>query len=573
MKITRIIGLTVVTMLATTVACQKDFLEVQPAASLSESELASRAGLEGALIGAYSPLLGKAGFYSDASNWFWGSVLGGEANKGSDPGDQSQVNEIQTYSAQTNNGSILEKYRATYEGVARTNAVLKLIPQAPESVDEATKTRIEAEARFLRGHYYFELKKNFDDVPYVDETWDEVTPVANDQNIWPFIEADFQFAFENLPEVQNEVGRANKWAAGAYLGKTYLFQEKWAEAKGLFDQVIANGVNAAGEKYRLLDDYAALFRSINDNNAETVFSVQAAAGTGSIDNANPALVLNFPHGSSGPERPGGCCGFNQPSFDLANSFRTTAAGLPLLDNSYNSPANRLVTDMGLTSADAFTPDQGPVDPRLDHSIGRRGIPYLDWGPHPGRDWIRNQPNGGPYSPKKFVYYKAGIGVENDGSSWTPGYTAVNYYIMRYADVLLMAAEAEAELGNLDRARQLVNQVRERADNAPVLTEEGDEAANYVINPYPAFTSQEQAIAAVRFERKLELSGEGHRFYDLVRWGVAAEVLNRYLDNERQYLGDAFADATFTAGQDEYLPIPQNEIDLLGTEVLVQNPGY
>lgn len=573
MKITRIIGLTVVTIMATTVACQKDFLEVQPAASLSESELASRAGLEGALIGAYSPLLGKAGFYSDASNWFWGSVLGGEANKGSDPGDQSQVNEIQIYSAQTNNGSVLQKYQATYEGVARTNAVLKLIPQAPETVDEATKTRIAAEARFLRGHYYFELKKNFNDVPYVDETWDEVEPVPNNQNLWPFIEADFQFAFENLPEVQNEVGRANKWAAGAYLGKAYLFQEKWAEAKGVLDQVIASGVNAAGEKYRLLDDYAGLFRSINDNNAETVFSVQAAAGTGSIDNANPALVLNFPHGSSGPERPGGCCGFNQPSFDLANSFRTTDAGLPLLDNSYNSPGNRLVTDMGLNSGDAFTPDSGPVDPRLDHSIGRRGVPYLDWGPHPGRDWIRNQPNGGPYSPKKFVYYKAGIGIENDGSSWTPGYTAVNYYILRYADVLLMAAEAEAELGNLDRARQLVNQVRDRADNAPVLTADGDEAANYVVNPYPAFGSQEQAIAAVHFERKLELSGEGHRFYDLVRWGVAADVLNRYIENEKQYLGDAFAGAKFTAGQDEYLPIPQNEIDLLGTEVLSQNPGY
>ncbi len=230
--------------------------------------------------------------------------------------------------------------------------------------------------------------------------------------------------------------------------------------------------------------------------------------------------------------------------------------------------------MGLSSSDAFTPDSGPVDPRLDHSIGRRGIPYLDWGLHPGRDWIRNQPNGGPYSPKKFVYYKAGIGVENDGSSWTPGYTAVNYYILRYADVLLMAAEAEAELGNTDRARQLVNQVRNRADNAPVLTEDGEEAANYVISPYATFASQEQAINAVRFERKLELSGEGHRFYDLVRWGIAAQdVLNRYLDNERQYLGDAFADAKFTADQDEYLPIPQDEIDLQGDEVLTQNNEY
>lgn len=572
MKITRIIALTAVVLMISTVACQEEFLEVPPAASLSEQELASRDGLEATLIGAYSQLLGKSGFYSDASNWFWGSVRGGDANKGSDPGDQSTVNEIQAFSTQTNNVEVLQKYQSSYEGVARANAVLKLIPQATEVADDV-KTRIEGEARFLRGHYYFDLKRNFDDVPYVDETWDEVTPVPNDQNLWPFIEADFKFAYDSLPETQGEAGRANKWAAGAYLGKTYLFQEKWAEAKAVFDEVIANGMTTTGQPYMLVDDYASLFRSINDNNAETVFSVQAAAGTGSIQNANPAFVLNFPHGSSGPERPGGCCGFNQPSFELANSFRTTNEGLPLLDESYNNSQNRLVTDMGLTSSDPFTPDQGPVDPRLDHSIGRRGIPYLDWGPHPGNDWIRNQPNGGPYSPKKFVYYREGIGVENDGSSWTPGYTAVNYYVIRFADVLLMAAEAEAQLGDLNRARELVNRVRERADNAPVLNEDGTEAANYVLGTYDSFSSQEEALEAIYFERKLELSGEGHRFYDLVRWGRANEFLNFYLDYEDQFLNSAFNDANYNPNEDEYLPIPQDEIDLIGADVLQQNPGY
>lgn len=572
MKITKIIALTLVIVIGSTVACKESFLEVEPTASITRIELSSQAGLEGALIGVYSQLLGKGGFYSDASNWFWGSVLGGDASKGSEPGDQSQLNELQTYSAQVNNTSVLEKYRNTYEGVARANALLEIVSQATTVASEV-RTRVKAEARFLRGHYYFDLKKNFDDVPYVDETWDEVTPIPNDQDLWPFIEADFQFAYDSLPEVQGEPGRANKWAAGAYLGKTYLYQEKWADAKAVFDQVIANGVTASGDPYRLIDDYAQLFRSTNDNNAETVFSVQAAAGTGSIDNANPAMVLNFPHGATGPARPGGCCGFNQPSFDLANSFRTTSGGLPLLDGSYNSNANRLVTDMGVESSAPFTPDQGPVDPRLDHSVGRRGIPYLDWGPHPGKVWIRNQPNGGPYSPKKFVYYQSGIGVENDGSSWTPGYTAVNFYIIRFADVLLMAAEAEAELGNLDRALELVNRVRERADNAPVLNEDGTEAANYVLDTYDSFSSQEQALDAIYFERKLELSGEGHRFYDLVRWGIAEPTLNAYLDNERQYLPSPFSGAEFTANKDEYLPIPLDEIDLQGADVLQQNPGY
>lgn len=556
-------------------ACKDEFLEVAPTNSLSSNELSTAAGLDGSVIGAYSVLLGRGGFYTDASNWFWGSVLGGDANKGSDPGDQSQVNEIQTYSSQTNNGSILEKYARTFEGVARANATLRLAAVAEEtgSASAAVIQQVRGEARFLRGHYYFDLKKNFNDVPYVDETWDEVTPVPNNQDLWPFIEADFEFAAANLAATHSQAGRANSWAARAYLGKALLFQGKYAEAKAQFDNVIANGVTTNGQPYALVANYEDAFRSLTDNSAESVFASQAAAGTGTINNANPGLVLNFPHGSSGPARPGGCCGFFQPSFELANSFRTGADGLPLLDGSYNDAANALATDFGLASSDAFTPDAGNVDPRLDHSIGRRGIPYLDWGPHPGNDWIRQASNGGPYSPKKFIYYQGGIGTENDGSSWTPGYTAVNYTIIRYADVLLMAAEAEIELGNLAPALDYINQVRRRAAGSPVLNDDSTPAANYVISEYTAFADQTQARAALRMERKLELSGEGHRFYDLVRWGVAPTELNDFITYESGFLSGAYAGATFSANQDEYLPIPQDEIDLQGEDVLTQNPGY
>jgi len=554
-------------------ACKDEFLEVAPTGSLGETELSSKAGLEGSLIAAYSVLLGRGGFYSDVSNWFWGSVLGGDANKGTNAGDQSQVNEIQTYSVQTTNGSVLEKYRAAYEGVARANAVLKLVAIAGSGVSDADKARIAAEARFLRGVYYFELKKNFNNVPYVDEKWDEITPVSNAAEIWPQIEGDFQFAYDNLPEVQSGAGRANKWAAAAFLGKAYLYQEKYSEAKAKFDEVINGGVNASGVAFDLNDDYADSFRSTNDNSKESVFAVQAAANTGSINNANPALVLNYPHGSAGPERPGGCCGFFQPSFELVNSYRTDGNGLPLLDGSYNSSTNKVKDDMGLSGGDAFTPDAGNLDPRLDHSVGRRGIPYLDWGPHPGFDWIRVQPYGGPYSPKKFIYYKAGVGSENDGSSWTPGYSAVNYTMIRFADVLLMAAECEVELGNLDKALEHVNRVRTRAKNSPVLDGNGVPAANYVVNAYASFANADQARNAVRFERKLELSGEGHRFYDLVRWGVAEAELDAYLAHENPLLNAPFAGADFKSGKNEYLPIPQNEIDLQGASVLIQNPGY
>ena len=575
MKKIKLIILSFLAVLVLFTACQEDFLEVAPTGSLSSTELSTLPGLEGSLIATYSMLLGRGGFYSDASNWFWGSVLGGDANKGTNAGDQAQVNEIQTYAAQTTNGSVKEKYERTYEGIARANATMKLLAVAEEVGEVAAGdiNRIRAETRFLRGHYYFDLKRNFNNTPYVDETWDEISAVPNNLDLYPMIEADLQFAYDNLPETQGAAGRANKWAAAAYLGKVFLFQGKYAQAKTMFDEVISKGVTANGQPYALLDNYADAFRSTTDNSAESVFASQAAAGTGAIENANPAMVLNFPNGSTGAARPGGCCGFFQPSFELANSYRTNASGLPLLDGSYNDAANKLVSDMGLASGDAFTPDAGPLDPRIDHAIGRRGIPYLDWGPHPGFDWIRDQPYAGPYSPKKFIYYAAGSGVENDGSSWTPGYTAVNYTIIRYADVLLMAAEAEIELNNLDAGRALINMVRERAKGSPVLDDTGAPAANYVVEPYASFADQAEARAAVRMERKLELSGEGHRKYDLVRWGVAATVLNAYLAHENPLLSSPYAGASFSANNDEYLPIPQDEIDLLGSDVLTQNPGY
>ncbi|MEM1134407.1 MAG: RagB/SusD family nutrient uptake outer membrane protein [Bacteroidota bacterium] len=577
MKITKIVLSSLLMIFISFTACNDDeFLEVLPPGSLAEDQLQTRAGLEASLIASYSTLLGRRGSWSDASNWFWGGVLGGDANKGTDPGDASQLNEIMRYEPQAVNDAIEQIYSTNFEGIARANATLRILANVGDDVSAEFKTRIEGETRFLRAHYYFALKRIFNNVPYVDETWDGEELVPNNRDLYEFIEADFQFAFDNLPETQSEAGRANKWAAGAYLGKAFIFQEKFAEAKAILDQVIADGVTASGDKYDLLPNYPDAFRMANDNSPESVFASQAAANTGTTQNANPGLVLNFPHGGTG--RPGGCCGFNQPSFDLANSFRTDANGLPLLDGSYNDAGNALVSDNGVTETEDFTPDAGNLDPRLDHSIGRRGIPYLDWGNHPGVPWIRNQPNGGPYSPKKFIYSLAGEGTENDGSSWTPGYTAVNYNIIRFADVLLLAAEAEVALGNLETARALVNRVRERAANSILTKADDTPAANYVISTYDAaWTDQAVAREAVRFERKLELSGEGHRFFDLVRWGIAAETLNAYLVHENANLSASpLVGATFTAGVNEYLPLPQRELDLIngaGEIILVQNPGY
>jgi hypothetical protein len=260
---------------------------------------------------------------------------------------------------------------------------------------------------------------------------------------------------------------------------------------------------------------------------------------------------------------------------MANSFRTDANGLPLLDGSYNDAAHALKDDYNILSKDPFTPDAGPVDPRLDHSVGRRGIPYLDWQDHPGSDWIRDQSFAGPYSPKKFIYYKTQEGALTDGSGWTRGYMAINYNIIRFADVLLMAAECEIEAGSLETARTYVNLVRARAANpAGFVSKGGSPAANYVIGLYnTAWTDKTAATTAVRFERKLELGGEGHRFFDLVRWGVADTEINKYLTYEGGRLAVQLGGAHFTAGKFERYPIPQTEIDREGSDVLKQNAGY
>ena len=562
------------TVLMVAVSCSDSFLEIAPTGLLAESQLTSLAGLDASLIAAYSQVNGRNFRMASPSNWVWGSIRGGDANKGTDPGDFNTINPIQRFETDANNVNALENWRGLYEGIARANNVLRLLLTKGDDVTDADVKRLSAQARFLRGHYYFQLKRNFDNVPYVDETVDYgsgLEDVVNNVDIWPMIEADFQFAVDNLAATQGQVGRVNSWAAKAYLGKVYLYEGKFAQAKTLFDDVIANGVTSGGEKYGLIADYGNLFRGEYDNGKESVWAYQAAANTGSVNNANPEFDLNNPYNSAAP---GVCCGFFAPSFTFVNSFRTNANGLPLLDGSYNSPANLVKNDMGIATDAAFTIDQGPIDPRVDHTTGRRGIPYIDWQVHPGQSWIRQQSFSGPYSVKKFVYSRSEVGTYQDNSTWTPGYTGINVNIIRFADVLLMAAEAEIETGGLEKAREYVNMIRTRAMNSKVMKLDGSgPAANYQVGLYTAAWSDPAAArAAVRFERKLELGMEGHRFYDLVRWGTASEELNKYFAFDGPLLLNALGGATYT-DKHSILPIPQNQIDLVGPDILIQNPGF
>ncbi|GGB24291.1 MULTISPECIES: RagB/SusD family nutrient uptake outer membrane protein [Mucilaginibacter] len=574
-------------------ACKKSYLDKPINGALEPQFLETESGANELLVGAYAVLDGQQGgdaavggggaWEASPDNWVYGGVVGGDASKGSIAGDQQPIEPMMKYNADASNGFFDSKWRADYEGVSRTNNTIKITNKVT-SISASNKTNILAQARFLRAHYYFDLKKMFNNVPYLDETTTDINQ-PNNTDIWPKIEADFKFAYDNLPNTQTEVGRANKWAAGAYLGKTYLYEHKYAEAKVVFDAVIAQGVTSDGKKYALNAKFNDNFRTATNNSAESVFAVQAAANTdpNGPSQANNGDMLNFPYGNSSPFS---CCGFYQPSIDLVNHFRTNSTtGLPYLDD-YNSHA--IKTDMGLASADDYTPDAGTIDPRLDWTAGRRGIPYLDWGLHPGADWIRDQQYGGPYSPIKNVYGQAEQDVNGDNTSWAPG-SGINYNIIRYADVLLMAAEVEAQVGSLDKAESYVNMVRNRAANPegfvhkykdnddPTAGFTTQAAANYKVSPYPggAFANKDFALKAIYFERKIELAMEGHRFFDLVRWGIADTELNAYIAYQSTLTNDVKG-GKFIKGKSEYFPIPLVEIDLSakgGTPQLKQNPGY
>ena len=557
-----------VSMLVGLSACKEDYLEPQPYGRYSLEQLQSKKGIEGLLVGAYGMLdgqgiAGASGWMVGATNWVYGDVVSDDAYKGTDAGDQPQMTEIELWNSQPANTYFNYKWRSLYEGVARANDVIRLSGNVPELTEEEKQNYV-AQARFLRGHFHFEAKRLWNKVPYIDEA---TTTYDNKTDIWPQIEADFKAAYDNLPATQPLVGKANKWAAAAYLAKVYMYQKKFAEAKALYDVIIADGITSNGKKYDLQDQYWKNFDAGFENSAEAVFSQQTQASGTIVASAETSYELAYPYGGDF-----GCCGFFQPSQNLVNSFKTNANGLPFLDESYNN--TNLLSDEGLTSAQPFTPDATtPLDPRLDWTAGRRGIPYYDWGPHPGRNWIRDQAYAGPFSPKKHVYKSADIGVATNGGS-NHRQTAKNYNIIRFADVLLMAAEAEIEVGSLATAQEYINRVRARAANPAGFVPNAP--ANYQINTYTTpFAGKEEAIKAVRFERRLELAMEGHRFFDLVRWDVAAEVLNTYWAKEKDRRGYLKSSGGFTKGKNEYYPIPNPIIEIASKagNTLEQNPGY
>ena len=574
------------------VSCSEEFTTVEPIGSLSDEQLANETGINLLLTGAYSVLDGvrkggNAGWGRSADNWVM-DVISDDAHKGSTDSDQADLYELEVYNWATGNGYFLDRWEVLYAGVNRANAVIVLINSNENP--EAFNVQM-AQARFLRGHFNFELMKTFGNVPYISDenakNYEYNQPNTGETKLsWAHIEADFSFAKDNLPSTRtddySQAGRPLSWAAQAFLGKAQLFQGKWDDALTNLEAVIKSDVYALHPN--LLDN----FLSESENGPEAVFAIQYSADDAQSLQGNTTGALNFPGG--GPFE--SCCGFYQPTQDLVDAYQTEN-GLPLLDTFQDT---HVVNDYGIESyekdadgkvktivdADGneekvpvpFDLHTGPLDPRLDFTVGRRGIDYNGYGLHIGKEWIRASFGdiSGPYLPKKNVYTNGDAANLGTGG-WGQQLSGINYHIMRYADVILMAAEAAVETGDLEKGRGYVNQIRERAMKMTyVKAEDGSDAANYSISLYnDAWTDQVTARKAVRFERRLELAMEGHRSFDLRRWGVAESVINRYIAKESEVI-KTFAKGQVYEEKHNLFPIPLGAIDGSGG-VITQNPGH
>ena len=560
-----------IAILALGVSCSDDFTTVNPVGSLSDAALANATGVDLLLTGAYSVLDGVRnggngnGWGRSADNWVM-DVISDDAHKGSTDGDQADLYELEVYNWQTGNGYFLARWEVLYAGVNRANAVISLINNSDSPSDFSVEL---AQAYFLRGHFNFELKKIYENVPFISQENYDAQEFSQPNSgatavSWAVIESDFSYAKDNLPASRGgnyvEAGRPLAATAQAFLGKAQLYQSKWSDALGNLDAVISSG------KFSLAADFMSNWTSSGENGSEAMFAIQYSADNAQSKQGNATGALNHPGG--GPF--GSCCGFYQPTQDLLDAYQTSS-GLPVAISS------RVVvtSDYGVASADAFTPYAGTLDPRADFTVGRRGIDYNGYGPHIGKDWIRASFDdiSGPYLPKKNTFQKTD--TDNQGSGgWGEQLTGINYHIMRYADVLLMAAEAAVESGDEEKARGYVNKVRQRALNSTTIkATDGSDAANYDIGLYNSswVGAQSAARTAVRTERRLEFGMEGHRSFDLRRWGVAETVMNNYITRESQTI-TSFAKGQAYQGKHNMFPIPLSAIDGSGG-VISQNSGF
>jgi hypothetical protein len=574
-KILKMVGV-VVAFAALIGACDDSFLDTPVQGALSSDVLsASEQGVDASLISTYKMLNGFTNtvgntWGSAPSNYIFNSASD-DVHKGSEPSDNPDgYYEVSLYNWSPGYLVFTHKFQALYEGIRRSNNTIQLANQFLEkggTTEFVNKTI--GEAKFLRAWYHFEGYKMWKNVPYYDENDTKDFTKPNTEDVLPKIIADLEAAIPGLATDKSAPGRVDKTVAQALLGKVKLFGKDYAGARAAFIEVVGSG------KYVLTPCFNDNFVITTQNSKESIFAFQASVNDGDGNGANSNYLerLAAPHGGSHT----GCCGFNNPTQDLVNSYKVDANGLPVAD--WNA-APRVTANT--TTA---------VDPRLDWTVGRTGVPYLDWGNH-SDGWIRGAGWAGLYSPKKNMK------LTNDpaGPGWTTNQLhAKNVELIRYADVLLMLAECEVELSNLDGARILVNQVRTRAGNCAQgpnggalqvpIDDPSIDWANYKVGTYPgghpSFATQEAAREAVRRERRLELATEGHRIFDLRRWGTLKPTIDAYRAYEKtvtNVVGGttvrvADLDGAEPVADKHYVfPLPNTEVDRSNGN-LKQNTGF
>ncbi len=468
-------------------SCEK-FLSVDPPyAQDAENFFQTPEDFERALVGAYDLLQG-----SFLTMWI-GEIASDNAIAGGESvNDTKGLHDIDNMTHGGVNAELRSVFRWNYTGITRANYIL----EHQDNIDFPGKDHIIAEAKFLRAYYYFELVKFFGDVPLIldkrigiEEA--RTIPRSPKAEVYAQIEADLSAAAQVLNPIAAQKGRATQGAAKSLLGKVYLYQNKFSEAAEILEEVIASG------QYSLYQDYSQLFSVAAEGNPETIFDIEYTGLEGGSYGCLICLEGNAAVGFQGIRQ------YNGPVYGDGNSYNLPTPELYAAFSPIDIRREATVLDI-----EAFIAAQ-PNAASITYAIGAGG--------HTG------------YYNNKYIKRQGEIGLpDNDLTS------PVNYRVLRYADVLLMAAEANYQIGNASRATQLVNQVRQRA---------GIPGAS--INN----------IQKIYSERRLELSGEGLRFFDLVRTGQAAQYISG-----------------FVVGKHELFPIPQVEIDLAGGN-WTQNPGY
>lgn len=586
MKIKNILAFTLAS--AALVSCSDDFLENKPQGSLSEGNMNDPEAIDLLISGAYATFGARYADSNDphlfpVTNWSYGEVRADNAYKGGGgETDLWKFHDMETAKLQPNNGLLDGKWFNVYCGISRCNSAIRALRKISTETEPDRDTRI-AEMMVIRCHWYFELVRLFNRIPYmdIDLAENEYVNVRNDEftreEHLARIASELLAAANDLPDSQPEIGRINRRIALAYAAKVKLYQayEQDPQTNAVVNinrelmQEVVDIINKV-QGYDLLSDFQQLDLMEYENGPESVFAIQYSKddGSGGVGRINWSNLLNS---MTGPGCPWQGDGFFLPSQDLINAYQTDSDGLPVFD--YQNLPDYGTVKFASDGSYKLANVDGNVDPRLDFVTGRPTITYKTYEGSACGLWVRNSDVYGYNNTKRFW-----LSPESPEAmqGWPWGASALNWQIIRYADLLLYKAEALIELGGngLEEARQLINRVRTRAMDSAYVKDFNDpskDAAHYKIGLYPAAGwNQDYARQALRTEMRLEKAMEGERFFDLVRWGIARETMNRYFEAERD-TRVYYQNASFELGE-EYFPVPVAQYNFSGGKY-VQNPGY